>query len=378
MAVITLPFASLASVRRAPTSTELTNGLGCGAFDVALFNELNWLSGRVGWLTINGVSNAPPGSPVVGAYYLIGSSPTGDWATHAGKVAQWDGNDWVCFSPPIGFIVADNSKAENDTLRYLKLGGGGWITATASDVAFGFARAATAAELLAASGTGYVTASNLASSFRVRDRLYTTTAGVTTWTRPAWCRAVLARVVGGGGGGAGAGVGGAGDGNAGGGGGSGGFAEKFIITPPATITLTVGAGGAGHTFGNNPTAGGTTSLGSIMSATGGQPGIYMTPAQVEGFTAASSGGVGVGGDINIPGGAGQNGYRWPGFNGLVIAGIGGAPPYYGRPNFSYTSNQNGSNGLPGHGGSGAVARSDNSFYNGGNGGSGIIEMWMME
>lgn len=47
--------------------------------------------------------NAPPGSPAEGDRYIIGPSPTGAWATHAGKLAYWDGSAWVIFTPKEGW-----------------------------------------------------------------------------------------------------------------------------------------------------------------------------------------------------------------------------------------------------------------------------------
>jgi|GEM_PF-3204843 len=81
---------------------------------------------RPQWLTINGVLNAPPASPVLGATYIIGSAPTGAWIGQAGAIAQWDGADWALAVAPIGHIVSDNSKAESDPAHYLKLAAGGW------------------------------------------------------------------------------------------------------------------------------------------------------------------------------------------------------------------------------------------------------------
>lgn len=118
---------------------------------------------RPQWLTVDGVLNAPPATPALGATYIIGAAPTGAWIGLAGAIAQWDGADWAITSAPIGHIVADNSKAESDPQRYLTLTLAGWVSAAASDVAFGFTRAATAAELASYTGTGFVTPANLAA-----------------------------------------------------------------------------------------------------------------------------------------------------------------------------------------------------------------------
>jgi len=47
--------------------------------------------------------STPPGSPVSGAAYLIGSSPTGAWSGLAGRLVYWDGASWVDI---LGRVVA--------------------------------------------------------------------------------------------------------------------------------------------------------------------------------------------------------------------------------------------------------------------------------
>lgn len=109
-----------------------------------------------------------------------------------------------------------------------------------------------------------------------------------SWTVPAGVTTVRVRVWGGGGGGL----------NTGNGlnysGGGGGFALKTItgLTPGSTVTVTISAGG---NSGSSPAIGGTSSFGAYVSATGGR----------NNNTAGSiTGGVGVGGDINMYGSGG--------------------------------------------------------------------------
>ncbi|WP_454914974.1 DUF2793 domain-containing protein [Xanthobacter sediminis] len=40
------------------------------------------------------MGNAPPGAPITGDTYLVGTAPTGAWAGHAGQLATWTGTDW--------------------------------------------------------------------------------------------------------------------------------------------------------------------------------------------------------------------------------------------------------------------------------------------
>ena len=100
-----------------------------------------------------------------------------------------------------------------------------------------------------------------------------------TFTVPSSVTKIRVRVLGAGCGGTNGGRGGCGGGYA--------FGE-FAVTPGAAYTVTIGAGGVG---GASPSAGGTTSFGALISATGGT---------------TSAGGVGVGGDYQSTGGVSAN------------------------------------------------------------------------
>lgn len=116
-----------------------------------------------------------------------------------------------------------------------------------------------------------------------------------TWTKPAGCKNVLVYVTGGGGGGRN-------NDNSyrGAGGGGGGTAIKWIdVTDVSTVAVTVGAGGAHARGSGRGSTGGTSSFGSYCSATGGVGGQSDSPYE------GGIGGSATGGDINIPGGAGE-------------------------------------------------------------------------
>ena len=121
-----------------------------------------------------------------------------------------------------------------------------------------------------------------------------------TFTVPDNVTKVRVTVVGGGGGGIVEG--------GGGGGGGGGTAIKTItgLVPAATVTVTVGAGGASQA------SGGSSSFGAYCSATGGVGGLSVS---------GGAGGVGSSGDLNIQGGGGSGG----GYIGsAIINGTGGS------------------------------------------------------
>lgn len=48
---------------------------------------------------------APPASPVTGARYIVGASPSGAWSGKAGQVAAWDGAAWRFHQPEPGWLA---------------------------------------------------------------------------------------------------------------------------------------------------------------------------------------------------------------------------------------------------------------------------------
>lgn len=157
----------------------------------------------------------------------------------------------------------------------------------------------------------------------------------------------------------------------GGGGGGGGYGSQcFTVLPGAQYTVTVGAGGAGGSgtgsspFGNNGAAGGTTSVGSLITVNGGAGGQF----------GSSFGAGGVGGTSaalnNASGAQGGNGANvWNG-----LSGGGGAGANGGGGGASVSGSTNGNPGaVLGGGGSGGGG---GDAYNGGRGGDGrVIISW---
>jgi hypothetical protein len=149
-----------------------------------------------------------------------------------------------------------------------------------------------------------------------------------------------------------------------GGGSGGGYARKRVtgLITGQVIPVTVGAGGtAGNTAGAAPSAGGTSSFGTFVSATGGSLNPQANVANPQ--NGATPGGVGVAGDVNIAGSAGQAGV-------LNQGGLGGPAPMGGGQN-------SGTLGLPGvfpGGGASGAGTGANSAtpYNGAPGAAGLI------
>ena len=108
-----------------------------------------------------------------------------------------------------------------------------------------------------------------------------------------------------------------------GGGSGGGFARKRItgLTPGQAIPVTIGGGGnGGTTAGAVAGAGGTSSFGTFVSATGGS--LNATASASNPQNGATPGGVGIGGDLDLIGSSGQSAF-------MSAAGIGGAAPLGG-------------------------------------------------
>lgn len=82
----------------------------------------NILGGRTHWTIENQTTDAPPGSPTDGVAYIIGSSPSGDWAGHAGKIAVAKNSAWIIITPGIGYEAFDKS----DSTSYVYITGG-WV-----------------------------------------------------------------------------------------------------------------------------------------------------------------------------------------------------------------------------------------------------------
>jgi hypothetical protein len=148
-----------------------------------------------------------------------------------------------------------------------------------------------------------------------------------------------------------------------GGGAGGGYAKRLVsgLSPGQAIPVTVGTGGsAGTTAGTAARPGGTSSFGQFVSATGGSLNYLATSASPG--NGATPAGVGVGGDVNFTGSAGQAGV-------LNQGGMGGASPIGGTQNSGTTGNPG---VFPGGGAAGAgTGSAGNTAFNGGAGGGGL-------
>jgi hypothetical protein len=241
--------------------------------------------------------------------------------------------------------IIGNTNTGASTANVASLGVKNIKTPSGADPAAGALKSGSLATLRYAIGTGTLVIED--GFFPPSVQVFTASG---TWTRPSDVTAIVVEVVGGGGGGGGYGT------TAGGAGAAGGYAKKLIVNPTASETVTIGAGGAGGASGDNDgTAGGTSSFGSLASATGGPGGQGSA-----GIAGGQPGGLGSGGDINIYGGDGCDG---------DVGGVGGASVFGSGGRHGGTSGVDAN--APGSGGGGCHT----STGPGGDGADGIIIVW---
>ncbi|WP_374406931.1 DUF2793 domain-containing protein [Pelagerythrobacter sp.] len=69
---------------------------------------------------VEGEADEPPAAPMAGEAWIIGDSPTGDWAGHAGELAGRQAQAWVFVAPREGVRVFDRAA------RQIVYWDGGW------------------------------------------------------------------------------------------------------------------------------------------------------------------------------------------------------------------------------------------------------------
>jgi hypothetical protein len=156
------------------------------------------------------------------------------------------------------------------------------------------------------------------------------------------------------------------------GGGGGGFAKKRITSGFSGVTITLGQGGAGGVTTANGVAGGTSSFGALVSATGGSGGSYGPQQSVASSVSYTLGfansGIGSLGDFNGRGGWGG----WAFYATNPQSGKGGSS-YFGEGGLWVTGYATGGNAdVYGGGGAGANSPPSQGGATGGAGYQGVV------
>ncbi|MCV6799830.1 hypothetical protein OII53_28000 [Achromobacter ruhlandii] len=206
------------------------------------------------------------------------------------------------------------------------------------------------------------------------------TPGTTTYTPTAGTKRIVAHVQGGGGGGGGSEGDVAGTIAAGAGGGSGSYAYFTTTTVPSSITLTVGTGGGGGVWPTNGgigSAGGSSSIGALVTAPGGLGGNVGRSAVNTSAGPGANGGAGGGAPSGATyGAAGGNGNAGAYINAGTLTGAGANSKYGNGGAMSGSSTAGLFGALPatgyGAGGAGSGRVGSASNGTGGAGSPGII------
>ena len=176
---------------------------------------------------------------------------------------------------------------------------------------------------------------------------------------------------GGGSGGVASGLGAAGGSGGGGGGGYCGlwYSSVDIAALGGTVSFTVGAGGAGGAAGNNAGSAGTPTSFDVLTAASGNPTNGVNSTSAFELNSGGIGGLGFGGQTNIPGNNGLCSSGWGATQG--VGGDGGSAP--GLCNTQAIPGAPGANGIyNGSGGSGASCINTTTDAAGGTGADGKV------
>ncbi len=333
----------------------------------------------------------------------IGGYPKGTVLSNSGFSGRWfslvnsntsnpdaGGTGWINMMPLVSTIAASatltikqqgmipvDATSGNVTITLPSV-----FSALALPIQYQFVRVDGTANTVTITRVGSQTIEGVASiSLPVGGRLALTGDGSTTWrivssvgrsgmqvfsssgtfTVPAGVFNIFVRVWGAGGAG-----GTSSDGNyPGGGGGGGGYGEGiYAVTPGASISVTIGAGGVGG-------PGGSTSVGTLLTATGGNLG---EAGSAGGIGGGATGGTVAGAPLGLIGNSGSNGIYYGSPGGTVEGGNGGAA-FGGQPVRAVGTASLPLNGVqgsfPGGGGSGGTGGSGSGP---GSGGAAVI-MW---
>jgi hypothetical protein len=80
-------------------------------------NEAHALVDALLHAAIEGEADTPPSAPAEGESWLVGETPGGAWADHAGKLASYQAGGWIFASPRDGLCVLDRATGQSICFR---------------------------------------------------------------------------------------------------------------------------------------------------------------------------------------------------------------------------------------------------------------------
>lgn len=364
--------ASVPASRREPTASEISTGFPCGPADIGLFNEQEYRRSMVeaelsDLVTKSGLT--PSESDLLQVAQAVRSQSLNY------RVAGGTANALTVTLDPAPAALADligtpirvKIAATNTGAATLKVGALAAMAITRADATplkAGDLFAGAITELIY-DGARYQLAGVLTSALPTESVISYTAPGTYSFIVPAGITR-LKRVRMWGGGGSGGGTD-ASVSSAGAGGGGGGYVEtaNVPVTPGASITIIVGAGGAAVT-GAPGLAGGASSMTVSPVLTAGGGGLGGALGGGISTSPGAGGGASGGNVINLTGGGGGTGLL---ATGGVISGVGGAG--FGTSQSGPNAQSNGSDGIR-FGGGGAGGSSNGSARAGGAGAAGAV------
>jgi hypothetical protein len=102
-------------------NSDITQVLTTNSNGDLTFTSGGGVTGDITWSVLS-IINTPPGSPVSGDTYLVGTAGTGAWSGHNNQIATWNGSSWTFSTATTGDLLQN----DNNNIVY-KFNGTSWV-----------------------------------------------------------------------------------------------------------------------------------------------------------------------------------------------------------------------------------------------------------